>query len=176
MYLVRFIADLRLLSFSEKEKIVTDENIRGTTAELLVSSRIRTRAPPNPFLAAVPSRGKEDAESLPGGDPLFAIPNSLFAGPGRGPLRIPMSKFTAPDFDLKEEKKRATDASFKWRAGEYFKLAGTCLLEAATRGGEGSLEGEGAVYQYTCPRRSFQSGSSGVRKELRDSCSRIIDG
>ena len=125
VYLVRFIADLRRLSYTEKEKIVTDENIRGTTAELLVSSRTRTRAPPNPFLAAVPSRGKEDAESLPSVDrPLFVIPNPLFAGPGRGPLRIPMSKFTAKNFDLKKEEKIATDASFKWRAGEYFKLAG----------------------------------------------------
>ena len=122
IYLVRFIADLRLLSYIEKEKIVTDEKLRGTTAKLLVTSPIRMRAPSNPFLA-VPSWGKEDAESLPG-DPLFAIPNSLFAGPGRGPLRIPMSKFTAPDFDLKEEKERATDASFKWRAGGFFKLAG----------------------------------------------------
>ena len=71
VYLVRFIADLRLLSFSEKEKIVTGKKIRGTTAELLVTSPICTRAPSNPFLA-VPSWGKEDAESLPG-DLLFSI-------------------------------------------------------------------------------------------------------
>ena len=122
VYLVQFITDLRHLNYIEKEKIVTDKKLCGTTAELLVTSPIRTRAPSNSFLA-VPSRGKEDAESL-SCDPLFSIANSLFAGPGCGPLRIPMSKFTAPDFDLKEEKKRATDASFKWRAGEFFKLAG----------------------------------------------------
>ena len=57
------------------------------------------------------------------GDPLFSIPNSLCAGPGRGPLWIPISKFMAPDFDIKEAEERATDASFKLRAGEYFKLA-----------------------------------------------------
>ena len=122
VYLVWFIADLRHLSYIEKEKIVTNEKLHGTTAELLVTSLIRTRAPSNPFLA-VPSQGKEDVESLPG-DPLFAIPNSLCAGSGRGPLWIPMSKFTASNFDIKEEEERATDASVKWRAGEYFKLAG----------------------------------------------------
>ena len=45
VFLVRFITDLRDLTFIEKEKIVTDEKLFGTTPELLVTSPIRARAP-----------------------------------------------------------------------------------------------------------------------------------
>ena len=108
VFLTRFIADLRRLSYTEKEKIVSDEKIRGTTAALLVTSSNRSRASPNTSLA-LPSPGKpisEDADTN-------SFPDPLFAGPCRRPLKIPMSKFLAPDFDVKEAEVLAKDASFK---------------------------------------------------------------
>ena len=88
-----------------------------------------TRPIPNPnALLAFSSRIKfllegADIKSFPG-DPLFAGHDLLFAGPCRGPLRIPMAKFMALDFDVKEAKVLAADTSFKWRPRECFKLAG----------------------------------------------------
>ena len=147
VFLTRFIVDLRCLSYTEKEKIVSDEKLRGTTAALLVTSPIRSRSPPNPSLPLSGSFEPEDSDTdsdtdLFLGDPLFAGPctssDPLFAGPvgGRGPLRIPMAKFVDKDFDVKEAEVAATDASFKWRPGEYFKLAGIYWRRLPEKGRE----------------------------------------
>ena len=91
VFLTRFIVDLRCLSYTEKEKIVSDEKLRGTTAALLVTSPIRSRSPPNPSLPLSGSFEPEDSDTdsdLFLGDPLFAGPctssDPLFAGPVGG--------------------------------------------------------------------------------------------
>ena len=136
------------MTLAEKEKIVTDEKLRGTTAALLVPSSIRSRSPPNPSLPLSGSfeaddSGMDSDTDLFLGDPLFDGPactsiDPLFSGPvgGRGPLRIPMAQFVAPDFDMREAEVAAIDAAFKWRPGEYFKLAGIYWRRLPEKGRE----------------------------------------
>ena len=101
VFLSRFIVDLRCMTLAEKEKIVTDEKLRGTTAALLVPSSIRSRSPPNPSLPLSGSFEAEDSDTdsdtdLFLGDSLFAGPctssDPLFAGPvggGVDPFEFP---------------------------------------------------------------------------------------
>ena len=63
VFLSRFIVDLRCMTLAEKEKIVTDEKLRGTTAALLVPSSIRSRSPPNPSLPLLGSFKPKDSDT-----------------------------------------------------------------------------------------------------------------
>ena len=116
VFLVRFIADLRNLTYLAKEKIVTDEKLCVTTLELRVTTPIRSRAPTNTLFAAPIWGVMMGSDSLPC--------NPLFAGPAWASLRFPMARFLAWNFELEKEEERALDARFKWRPGEFFRLVG----------------------------------------------------